>query len=230
MKTTDWKLNKVYDFKPLLQKYVDIKKNFTFLQIGSNDGFRDDPLNYFVKNCECTGVLVEPVLYLFNRLKQTYSDKKNLFFENVAVSDINSTKEFYCMKENNDPKLPKWYNGLSSFKLDVILKHKASIPRIEEHIVKIQVPTATVSHLLTKYNFNSIDIIHIDAEGYDFEIIKTIDFDKIHPDILQFEHKHLSKNDFNECLKHLNKYDYVFLQNSMNDTLCYSRKLSLGTI
>ena len=45
---------------------------------------------------------------------------------------------------------------------------------------------------MKKHNVNDISFILIDTEGYDYEIIKLIDFEKYKPSILIFEHKHLS--------------------------------------
>ena len=51
----------------------------------------------------------------------------------------------------------------------------------------------TFNDLIKKYKVKKIDLLHIDTEGYDYEILKTLDF-KIKPNMILFEHKNLGKN------------------------------------
>mgnify|MGYP000099950894 CR=1 FL=1 len=55
----------------------------SFIQIGSNDGKNGVPLrNYIIQN-ECKGILIEPVKYIFDKLKVIYEKQKdNLVFIN----------------------------------------------------------------------------------------------------------------------------------------------------
>ena len=49
--------------------------------------------------------------------------------------------------------------------------------------------------LIEEQEITHLNLLQIDAEGYDFEVIKMIDFDIIKPSIIKFEHKNLSKRD-----------------------------------
>jgi len=65
-----------------------------------------------------------------------------------------------------------------------------------------------------------IDLLQIDAEGYDYEIIRSIDFDTVKPAIIHYEHMVLSEADRNACLELLASHGYrIVLQD--NDTLAY---------
>ena len=46
----------------------------------------------------------------------------------------------------------------------------------------------TFDELVRQYDVEHIDLLQIDTEGYDAEIIKSIDFSKIKPSIIRFEH------------------------------------------
>ena len=85
----------------------------------------------------------------------------------------------------------------------------------------------TFEDIRKKYNIKKIDFILIDTEGYDFEIIKLIDFNKSKPNIIIFEHKHLSASveDYKYCLSFLKNESYVFRINS-GDTMAYQKKIS----
>ena len=39
------------------------------------------------------------------------------------------------------------------------------------------------------------DFLQIDTEGYDYEVIKSVPFDRCKPKIIQYENKHISDTD-----------------------------------
>ena len=45
--------------------------------------------------------------------------------------------------------------------------------------------------LVEKYNISEIEYLFIDTEGYDYQIIKSIDFNKTKINKVKFEYKHL---------------------------------------
>jgi hypothetical protein len=57
-------------------------------------------------------------------------------------------------------------------------------------------------------------MIQIDAEGYDWPIIRSIDFTRIRPRILRFEYRHMSDADADECIAHLASHGYRFILES----------------
>src|SRR5262245_48292496 len=60
----------------------------TFIQIGANDGLRNDPIREFIVRDAWTGVLVEPLPDVFDLLKKNYSGRAaaRLEFVNAAIS------------------------------------------------------------------------------------------------------------------------------------------------
>jgi len=126
-----------------------------------------------------------------------------LIFENIAISDNGEKRKFYRLIENSDPELPSWYDGLGSFSKKTVLKHEhaIAIPNIRQLIIEEDIETMTFSDLLAKYSFYDVNLIHIDVEGYDYEVIKTIDLSKLEIDIIIFEHKHLCDSDHQQSQK-----------------------------
>lgn len=198
-----WKPLVVTGIDSIINNHILIKNNFTFIQVGSNDGRSNDPLYKFINLYKCRGVLIEPVKYIFEKLKENYNNIDDIYFENIAISDTNSIQKFYEIKQNNDPNLPHWYNQLSSFNLKTILSYRSKIPNIESLIQETDIETKSINNILNKYQNPDLNILHIDTEGYDYEIIKSINFDLICPSILIYEHKHLSIIDYRSSLKHL---------------------------
>ena len=56
-----------------------------------------------------------------------------------------------------------------------------------------------------------VDILHIDAEGYDHKIILSTDFDKLipKPKYILYEHKNIPVGKKKLVIKHLGKYGYL---------------------
>ena len=98
--------------------------------------------------------------------------------------------------------------------------HRKHIPDIEKRIIQETVHCISLDNLLVEQNVPQIDLLQIDAEGYDYEIIKMIDFQKIKPSIIRYEHKHLSKQDFDACLEYLIQNSYRIL-NEGSDITAY---------
>src|SRR5580658_9569628 len=113
--------------------------DFFFIQIGSNDGRSGDPIYQYVKQFKWTGILVEPVPHVFKRLRQTYRQMEGLFFVNAAVDVEDGYRTFYRIEENYEAGIPIWYTQIGSFKKELILKHKHSIPNFDKHFISEQI-------------------------------------------------------------------------------------------
>jgi hypothetical protein len=78
--------------------------------------------------------------------------------------------------------------------------------------------------MIQRNQVQQIDLIHIDTEGYDYEILKQIDFDKYQPDIILYEHKHLENKVYKSSIRMLKERGYkLFIH--QGDTLAVQHKL-----
>lgn len=68
----------------------------------------------------------------------------------------------------------------------------------------------SISSLLEKHRVTGVDILIVDAEGMDYEIIKTFDFDRFHPKIVQFELVNLDLDELERAIALLQRYGYVY--------------------
>lgn len=207
-----------------LNEFAISQPEVGFMQIGSNDGKSSDPIFPFVMKFNWKGILIEPTPHLFKKLQQNYqSQKNNLKFENLAIGDESGEQTFYSISKSFDSDI-KWANQLGSLDKNVILKHSNNIEGIEEHIEEIIVPVLTVEDVLDKHKdfLKKIDLIHIDAEGYDYYILMSIDFNVVKPRVLIFEHMHMSKMQRKTLNKLLKKNGYK-LYWDRNDTFGVTR-------
>jgi hypothetical protein len=80
----------------------------------------------------------------------------------------------------------------------------------------------TFESLCRKHKVTGIDLIHVDADGYDFEVIKLIAFAFHRPLVLLYEHKHLSPVDHAACRAYRNTRGYESMEDGA-DTVCLQR-------
>ncbi len=91
---------------------------------------------------------------------------------------------------------PNWTSQLASMSREHILKHRRWIPNVEEYIVEMQVPCLTVDALLRAEAIapERVLVLSVDAEGYDAEIVRSVDFTRVRPFLLVWEFQHLVAN------------------------------------
>jgi len=183
----------------VLARHVQRQPDLTFVQIGAFDGRQSDPLYQFITRYHWRGVLVEPMPDAFDRLREAYKNEPQVILENVAVAQSNGTKTLYHLRRDA-PGLPTWAPMLASFDREVVLRHGAQIPGIADLIATTDVRCLTLSSLLSQTGLGQVDLLQIDAEGWDFEILKLIDFTQIKPAIINYEHAHLNQDDWDAAV------------------------------
>ena len=167
-----------------------------FVQIGANDGDTADPLRLQIERWRWSGVMVEPVPFVFEKLRARYEGHPRIRLEMSAIADRTGVMPFYHLREAlPGEKVWPWYHFLGSFRRDVVLKHADAVPDIEARIVETPVPCLTFEELCRRHELGAIDLLMMDTEGYDFEILKTIDFARWRPRMLVYESCHLSPAD-----------------------------------
>jgi hypothetical protein len=66
-----------------------------------------------------------------------------------------------------------------------------------------------------------VDLLEVDAEGYDLELLRAFDFDRFRPAIVRFEHAHLSRTDWDEAVALLHRHGYRVVREE-HDTTGYA--------
>jgi FkbM family methyltransferase len=218
-------------FEEILARYLTLNDpaNFYFIQVGAYDGVTNDPLCAFIRTHHLRGLLVEPQKGPFLALQENYRDQPQLKFLNAAISGQDGVRNFYTVRNDVDG-LPGWSQQIGSFNLEHLLKHKngvpdygitEGIPNIEELVQVQEVETLCFDTLMNKADSRKIDLLQIDAEGYDYELIKLINFKHLKPRILHYEHMHLSESDRRDCEQYLKDKGYK-INNGFADTIAFS--------
>ncbi|MGI8557956.1 MAG: FkbM family methyltransferase [Solirubrobacteraceae bacterium] len=193
-----------------------------FIEIGANDGNQEDPLLEAIVEHRWRGIMVEPVPYVFNRLKANYGSMSHVALENAAIGTREGMFPFFHLAEVKDhrvARLPRWYDGIGSFELESVLTHREEIPDLAQRLITTTVKTLTFDALLTKHNVERVDLLLIDTEGHDAEVLRSIDLARHRPRLLVYEHFHLDLEDRRECRQQVREAGYELLEEGF-DTWC----------
>ena len=194
-----------------LAEFANAQPSATFVEIGAHDGAYSDQLRSFILSRNWTGVMVEPVPYVFDRLRSNYESIDRVAIEKAAISDADGVQPFYQLRQVPDPEregLPSWYDAIGSLSKENVLSHKDLIPDIAERLVRIEVPCMTFESLCRKHGLGAIDVLMVDTEGHDWTVLQGVDIDTHRPRLLIYEHQHLNDGDRADCRNHLERHGY----------------------
>jgi len=232
----------------VLDSILREKGALTLVQIGANVGNTetDQLYSFLSRHCrressvtpKVRALLVEPVRHLFHELLANYAEFKGVVCENVAITEAAGTKPFYRLREGIDLSkygLPHFAEELGSFlpeRMDNLWSHDPENLQLREfvkaNIVVEPVLCMTLHQLLQKHDIKALDFIIVDTEGYDYQIIRAIDFNRLRPNFINYERIHLNESE-PDCRELLIRQGYC-LRDHGQDTLAeFQSKLSLAT-
>ncbi|MCX7744487.1 MAG: FkbM family methyltransferase [Flavobacteriales bacterium] len=204
-----------------IKRYLGKVNDVYFIQIGANDGLVRDPLIHFITLHNCwQGVLLEPLPEVFsNELAPLHKKRPHIHLLNAAIGKEPGKAVIYRISFSKK----RWATGLTSFKKETLLskindgyvernakKYGDSLPiNPNEWIREEKIDTVTFDQLLDKFEFPRLDLLQIDAEGFDGEVIRMFPFHRIKPRIISFEHEHLKMEEKLECFELLKEQKYI---------------------
>jgi FkbM family methyltransferase len=206
------------------------KNNFFFVQIGANDGKTNDPIYHYVTKYQLSGVVIEPQPDVFLLLQENYKRYPEVKCLNLAIAKETGSVSFYSVKEFVRNKINfSRLTGIASFDRNFIKQKfqskqvKGSVDKrlnADDCILETKIRASSFAGLIKENKIEKIDFLQIDCEGYDYEILKTVDFNKFSPMIINFESQNLSDDDRKECEKMLEDLGYGWFR-SGSDTCAY---------
>jgi FkbM family methyltransferase len=154
------------------------------------------------------GLLIEPDPQLFNEIK---SNRKEDVCLNVGVSfDMHEDSlDFFIM---SSPSL-NTFSRVEAERLDLQGRYKI--------VNTLKIRTVTLNALFEKHFVP--DFISIDVEGLDFEIIKSIDYDRFRPKVICVETAEFSPvppgKKVTDAIKYLEAKNYLNYADTFNNTI-----------
>jgi len=212
----------VVEYSMHSMKMINVEdiKNKSFINIGTNDGIYSDPIYQYLQVCDLNGVCVEPLDFVMDIAKDNYKNFKNIEFENSAIMSESGKQTMYYLYDQSLKEQPLQYSRCASFDLFFVneMKKKALDGTFEKYdidvndesliIKEIEVNCITFDDLLSKYNIDDVGFLNIDAESYDYYILKSIDFNKVRPQVISYERANMTHEEYHEIQTMLFNLNY----------------------
>lgn len=199
-------------------------KNGIFMDIGAHDGVSINNTLYFEKYNNWKGYNIEPITSVYNKLVINRPNSVNI---NCAVCNNDGTADFISntgytemisgLKANFDPR---HLNRLNNELINMGGTSKI-----------VTVNTKRIETLCDEYNITNINYLSIDVEGAEFEVIKSINFNKVFIDVIGFE------NNYNDSsvpiIEYLQNNNYVLIHKTIDifmihkNSIFYSEKIHI---
>jgi FkbM family methyltransferase len=217
-KNPKFELNTSLDL--VLSHYCRTHDDVKFLQVGAFDGMKGDPLFPLIEEYPLSGALIEPQPEPFQRLISNYSkfDQSRFTFVNAAISPQDGFLPLY--KVTAGPGDPPWLPQLASFDRNVILKMRRHIKDCAARIYATEVRSLTFDSLFAELKTERVDLLQIDAEGYDSEVLRLFDVPRRTPAIIRFEHRFMTRPEHASWIGMLTGLGYKIALEPQ-DTLAY---------
>lgn len=177
-------------------------KRGVFVDVGAWDGVELNNTLFFENTHKWTGINVEPIPDIYQRLVKNRPACVNL---NVAVTDTEGETEFLhisgptgCLsgiQSNYDPR-----------HVHRIDRESAQLGTTKE---VLRVKTRRLDSIFREHNIKRVHYLSVDVEGSEFNVLKSIDFDEVYIDVIGFENNYPDKTP--PIIDYLKQYGYVEL-------------------
>ena len=198
-----------FSSQSILEKNFPENEGFKFIQVGANDGISFDFLYSFVVRRKSKGIVIEPVLDYFNELKDNYKDFPEIIKINKAVHPYEKKVIINKISPNAITKYPDWVKGIASLNSKHYLKTGIDSKDIIQEIVNA---STLMDIITTNIDMTQLDYFQVDTEGFDYEVIKMIDFNVVKPRIIKYESVNLNRDDQKNIMIFLKENGYYLFQ------------------
>lgn len=158
-------------------------KNGIFVDVGAHDGVSLNNTLYFEKENGWTGINIEPIKRVYAKLVENRPKCINI---NCAVSNNNGTAEFICNTGYTE-MISGLKNSFDKRHYQRLANENNAMGSTNEII---HVETKRLQTICDEFGISRINYLSIDVEGAEFEVIKSIDFDKTYIDVIGFENNY----------------------------------------
>jgi FkbM family methyltransferase len=184
-------------------KFYKNKREGFFVEIGASDGINLSNTYLLEKSYNWKGICVEPIPRDFLQLKMNRPN--SMCCDNAVYNISGLVLEFDISIEHN------LLSGISTH----IDRHKQVV---DKNKTTINVNTVSLVDLLDKYNAPKfIEYLSLDTEGSEYEILRSLDFNKYTFGLIDVEHNYIEPRR-SQIKKLLTENGYVYLgENKWDD-------------
>jgi len=182
-------------------------KNGVFMDIGAHDGVSINNTLYFEKEHQWTGVNAEVIQNVYDNLCKNRPNCINL---NYAVCNNDGVADFI-----HNTGATEMISGLYK---DYDKRHHERLQyenaRYGGKTQLIKVNTKKIETICDEHNIKNINYLSIDVEGAEFDVIKSINFDKVFIDVIGFENNY--DDNSAPIIEYLLNKNYIVIHKSLD--------------
>jgi len=185
----------------ILGGFFNNKKDGFYVDVGANHPTIHSVTKRFY-DMGWTGINIEPNRHLFDLLKLERPRDRNL---NTGISDKPGSLILRAYTKAD---------GLSTFSKEMQNDYVKSKDKITDEYKDYKVYVVTLKDIFEENKVKTINFMKIDVEGFEYEVIKSNDWNKYRPEVICIEANHILK-DWTKLLQDF-KYTRVFFD-GLND-------------
>lgn len=205
-----------------------------FVQIGSCDGFRFDPLPSLIGEHHLSGVIVEHAQTQFEKLNILYNGSTKIKPIKCMITANDGPRTVYRFKPEaiRQGLLPHHFARISAATVDAILidprvtgptaLKEETRELLRKLIEAVEINGFRFGSLFKMAGVSRIDILRLEAEIHNFSLINLFDFNRWRPAIVYYGHQHLSPSDRRAALDLMTRHGYNIIE-QLYDTLAILR-------
>lgn len=190
-----------------LKKYLNFENGF-FIEVGAHDGiFQSNTLN-LEESLGWKGILIEPSL---NAYLECIKNRPKSICINLALTSFEQykKKEFVFGDFNSSPMSSVAANRSGFSKFENFKNYLSGITKKKLRPVS----TAPLQLIIDKIGIDKVDFLSLDVEGFEYEVLKGVNFNKCRPKYILIEIREIQKKNIFDLMLSLN---YTFLENISN--------------
>ena len=190
-----------------LKKYLNFENGF-FIEVGAHDGiFQSNTLN-LEESLGWKGILIEPSL---NAYLECIKNRPKSICINLALTSFEQykKKEFVFGDFNSSPMSSVAANRSGFSKFENLKNYLSGITKKKLRPVS----TAPLQLIIDKIGIDKVDFLSLDVEGFEYEVLKGVNFNKCRPKYILIEVREIQKKNIFDLMLSLN---YTFLENISN--------------
>jgi FkbM family methyltransferase len=194
----------------------------SFVVIGAMDGISFDEFHSHVRDYHWSGLLVEPIPEQFRRLVSNYTAigcSPDNRYENSAIAGHDGTIQMLTIRQEavDSGKVHECFGGMSAiYPPRNGLGSEADAENVRRYGELIEVPCITLPTLLKRHGVEAFDMLCIDAEGWDFKILRQLDFSRWRPKLIRIEYINLSDEEKSAVTELFNQHQYYYGNDGIN--------------
>ena len=208
-------------YSTALKALIETKHNLDIVVVGANDGRVNDPIYEFAM--EMSGktnmLLIEPNKFLLPHLQNSYSSHPSHQIANCAIGQ-EGILTLYAVKANwFDQFQPAYAKGWPQYRAatGITSANKEHVEKAllreginpDDAIESLNVPCQQLSPLLAALNWpTAIDVLQIDAEGYDDSVIHAANIQNTEPKLIYFENHNIPEKRMDALVSYLSGQHY----------------------